>query len=378
MGFIKYDELENNIEKEFSSKKKYVSKLSRIYKKLGFSDLSKRVGRCGDYLEFNYYDDNTCTLHNANFCFDPLCPVCNRRRALKLFNQVSSVVDVLKSQYDFIFLTLTVKNCDSNNLQKVFNDMNTAFTTRFLRYKKIKKVFEGCFKSFEVTVDNREYITNDMYYGNKSKHIKSRQKYYDKLNLRVGDKNPNFMMYHPHFHVVVAVPKNYLNSVDYINQDEICQLWQKAMKLNYKPVCDVRTVKNKNVNSNITNNKDFASAVAEVAKYSVKGSDYLSSQNDNINQEIVKTLHSVLYSHRLFSFFGIFADVRQALKYKDIQNDTNLVDVDENGVERVKQLTKILYYRYSHKDKKYYNFYTYNVNYAYLTSCRSDYVLDVV
>ena len=52
-------------------------------------------------------------------------------------------------------------------------------------------------------------------------------------------------------------------------------------------------------------------AVAEVAKYSVKATDYIK------DEEIVKTLDKVLFKRRLLAYGGIFQTVRKRLKLEE-------------------------------------------------------------
>lgn len=44
--------------------------------------------------------------------------------------------------------------------------------------------------------------------------------------------------YHPHFHILLAVPTNYF-SKNYIKQSEWTDMWQRAMKLDYTPIVHV-------------------------------------------------------------------------------------------------------------------------------------------
>lgn len=55
---------------------------------------------------------------------------------------------------------------------------------------------------------------------------KNGQAYFDKLGLMIGDNNPNYNTYHPHFHVVLSVNKNYFTDTKcYINQLNWLDMW---------------------------------------------------------------------------------------------------------------------------------------------------------
>ena len=65
--------------------------------------------QCANSLEFLRYADGSKKLKQAYFCRNRLCPMCQWRRSLKLFGQVSMVSDLLAVQYSGIrFLVCNV------------------------------------------------------------------------------------------------------------------------------------------------------------------------------------------------------------------------------------------------------------------------------
>jgi hypothetical protein len=84
---------------------------------------------------------------------------------------------------------------------------------------------------------------------------------------RIGDA-------HPHYHTLLMVQPEYFGS-GYIKQNEWSTLWQQSLRIDYRPVVDVRVVKpdyrmvrhQKMVIAHIWG------ALAEVLKYAVKPSD---------------------------------------------------------------------------------------------------------
>lgn len=90
---------------------------------------------------------------------------------------------------------------------------------------------------------------------------------------------------------------------------------------------DVRKCKNVSTSESEQANKSISSAVAEVAKYAVKDSDYLIPWSQTLTDSSVKTFLSSLSSRRLVSFGGIFYKVKQQLKLDDVE-DGDLVHVD--------------------------------------------------
>ena len=80
---------------------------------------------------------------------------------------------------------------------------------------------------------------------------------------------------HPHYHCLLMVAPAYFQG-DYLRQEEWAKLWQQCLRIDYKPVVDIRTVKlalvpdTKRVNPPP---KNMWQAVAEILKYAVKPSD---------------------------------------------------------------------------------------------------------
>ena len=70
------------------------------------------------------------------------------------------------------------------------------------------------------------------------------------------------------------------NNTNYISQEEWTKLWAKAMKLNYTPVVDIRTVK-------AHKRKNLKSAIIETAKYPVKPFD-VDTEDVTLFSEMVK------------------------------------------------------------------------------------------
>ena len=101
--------VQDEVSGRFAPKKALGMELSRVYELLSLYRRADRVSQCGSYLDFGVLPDGTKKLVKANFCRDRLCPMCNWRRSLKLYSQVSQVMDVLESEgYCFLFLMLAV------------------------------------------------------------------------------------------------------------------------------------------------------------------------------------------------------------------------------------------------------------------------------
>ena len=288
--------IDNEIEKKFFPKKLQTIELSKSYERLGYISKSIRVKECGTFLEF-IAGENKHSLHNANFCRDRLCPLCSWRRSYKIFGQVSKIMNVIQNDYEFIFLTLTVPNVKDNELALKIDEMQKAWINLTKYNKRFKNAVVGYFKALEVT-------------HNKNKYSKS------------------FDTYHPHYHLILAVDKRYYKTKDYIKHSEWLEMWRKYMKDESITQVDVRRCTNKDKSDCDKSEKALSSAVAEVAKYATKSSDYIIPWSDELTDSSVNALLSALSNRRLCSFGGIFDKTRKLLKLEDIENG-DLIHLDD-------------------------------------------------
>lgn len=319
---------QNEIDRKFTPKKIQSEKLVDSLVRLEMFKKASRVADCASVVEYHQYDGvEKPVLSNVWFCKNRLCPLCSWRRSMKLYGQLSKIMDNLSGNFRFIFVTLTIKNCKAEDLASTVKLLNQSFN-RLKTYKYMQFV-KGFFKALEITHDNYEYISKKMWYGDKKKHIKARGRYYSRLGLKIGDRNPNFDMYHPHLHIIFAVDEEYFSS-PYLTQDRLCQLWQKALKVDYKPVCDIRTVKPQKDKAG--DGIGYKAAVCEVGKYSVKDTDYLTGSYKQIDKT-VSTLLDALHHVRLCSFGGVFEDVRKMLGIlEDDPIDGDLLHINDDTI----------------------------------------------
>lgn len=279
--------------------------LSESYKRLGKLAKSNRVSECGSFLDFSFsMSENgsiseTGKLFSANFCRDRLCPMCSWRRSLKVFGQVSRIMDVIGDQYKFLFLTLTIPNCTADDLPETLDGLMSSFR-RLMRYKRLSFV-KGFFRALEIT------------------------------------RNKVNGTYHPHFHCILAVPLTY-GKKQYVKHSEWLDLWRKACKDSSITQVDIRVVKDKSGNiSDGEFSKSMKSAVAEVAKYPLKDSEYLIPGNPALTDDTVGTLSSALHHRRLVAYGGVFKQEFEKFNFDDPENG-DLVNLDSPVNESVSML----------------------------------------
>ncbi len=270
---------------------KDMKKLINNYEKKSF-----RVKECGTFLEYKVFKTQEKKLHNANFCKVRLCPMCAWRRSLKIFGQVSQVMNIAKGETanKFIFVTLTQKNVSGDQLKEEISKLYKGFND-LMRLKKIKNMSLGWFRALEVTYNEKDNT------------------------------------FHPHFHMVIMVKSFYAKNKNlYIDQAELTQLWKRSLKIDYDPIVHMESVK-------IKKGKTIETAVAEIAKYTVKESDLIIKDDDGVfdldqTDDNIRILDNALAFRRLTAFGGQLKEIHNLLKLDDAENG-DLINTDQTDIE---------------------------------------------
>jgi len=256
---------------------------------------SKRMFDCGSTLEFAVDNHGNKRLIRALFCRDRMCPSCQKRRSMAVFHQVKAVCQSAQKEHPtlkYLLLTLTVPNVKAECLPDEIKHLTKSFE-RLMQRAEVRKATKGFFRALEVT-----------------------------YNARRKD-------YHPHFHVLLAVPSNYFTK-NYINQSRWLELWQESTRYPEITQVDVRAIK---PNKNRVGATDIESAAAEVGKYSTKPSDYVSELPDGnyiANSGVVRDLALGLRHKRLIAFGGILKEHHKLLHLQDVESDSvDLVHVGD-------------------------------------------------
>ena len=289
------DKNENGKDKDWRGRKVLSLKLADIFENLGYKkSLVERVQTCGDVLRFIRREDGSLKLYQAYFCKNKFCPMCNWRRSMKYSYQTSRIVDgAIKKEPKgrFLFLTLTLRNVVGNDLNKTLTLLTQSFD-RLFRRAKVKKNLLGYLRSVEVT------------------------------------HNESDNTYHPHIHVLMMVrPSFFQSKKDYITQKEWSDMWSQSLKVDYVPMVDIRTVKEKG--------KGMRGAILETAKYPTKP-----IKLDIENKQVVDDLYNGLYRKRQLGFGGLFKTIKKQLALDDVETG-DLVHTSDNA-ESISKGTEII------------------------------------
>ena len=217
----------------------------------GFHRYAERMSECSGVLSFGWCDDpdagtSSLKLREATFCRVRHCPTCQWRRSLmwqaRFYQALPQIVEA-HPKARWLFVTLTIRNCEITELRDTLQAMNKAWH-RLVKRKEFKPVL-GWIRTTEVT--------------------------------RGADGSA-----HPHFHAMIMVPPSYFKGGNYIRHSKWVELWADVMRLDYLPNVDVRTVKARAPKEGQTAMNATAQAlqgaVAETLKYSTKPSDMLADE----------------------------------------------------------------------------------------------------
>jgi len=261
-----------------------------------FDDLKKyayQINDCGSWLQFSACPQgHERRLLKAFFCRCRLCVICQWRKSLVMYHQIFKLIHAHREQYKSdvpLLLTLTVPNVRADQLPDCLNNMQDAFKKLMMR-RNVKRSVRSSFRSLEVTYSNKR---ND---------------------------------YHPHYHVLLLVPKNYFDSRHslYIERDEWLTMWREATGQSEITQVDIRRVRK-------ARKGEIEGVSAEVGKYATKPADYCVKQPDGSyksDQKVVNVLHWALKGRRLVAFGGLFVKLRKQLEQDDIEH-SDLVNITD-------------------------------------------------
>ncbi|MBR0615461.1 MULTISPECIES: protein rep [Bacillus] len=277
---------------------------------------AEKVCNCAECLAFRRdKETGRLRLYQAYFCKVRLCPMCAWRRSLKIACHNKLIVEEANRQYKpaWIFLTLTVKNVEGDDLKQTISDMMKGFN-RLMKYKKVDSSVLGYFRALEIT------------------------------------KNHEKNTYHPHFHVLIPVKRSYFKGQSYIKQAEWTSFWKRAMKLVYTPIVHVQRVKGKKgidaeaIEKEVREAMEEQKAILEISKYPVKDTDVIrGNEVTEENLDTVYYLDDALNARRLIGYGGILKEIHKELNLTDAE-DGNLIRIEEDEDEVANETFEVMAY----------------------------------
>ena len=260
---------------------KLIAEKVNIAKMLQRDRRSEHIQVCGSMLQFlkerNLVSEEIRRrLVKGNFCKYRFCPMCQWRMARKVCREVLGRLRTIEESHNgvsLLFLTLTIKNEPLAELNSTVKLLSKAFK-RLQQSKQYKSAVLGSIRAIEFLGDNTE----------------------------VGEC-------HPHFHCLLVVPKSYFTSRYYINFEEWTSLWQRSLRVDYRPIINVQRVKPKGKMSAIV------AAALEVVKYSVTSSDL-----EKLSKEDFQELDKQTRNIRQYNYSGELKDTEPT--FDDIEDES--------------------------------------------------------
>jgi hypothetical protein len=215
---------------------------------------AERILNCSNDINIRFSSEITpegieayTSIEGARWCRVRQCPLCQFARVSKqrarLFKGFAGK-DL--STQDYIFLTLTIRNIPLNQLRESLSQMTKAWNKMHQR-----RTFpsDGFLRSMEVTME-RECLL-----GDKNKNTGP--------PIRSADGQ---LKAHPHFHCLLRMKDGYFTD-DFKKVMWWVEQWQSALGVDYGPSVSIRKVRP-------DKDQDFAKALLETIKYTVKPSDF--------------------------------------------------------------------------------------------------------
>jgi plasmid rolling circle replication initiator protein Rep len=258
-----------------------------------FEKYSSRIGSCAGRLGFLPVSDKetgeiSLKLREAFFCRVRNCPNCQWRRSMmwkaKFYEALPELIDSYPKAR-WLFLTLTVRNCDVTDLRKNIQEMNKAWGRLVLR--TVWKDVVGWVRTVEITKSDSEA-------GNA----------------------------HPHFHVLLMVRPGYF-STGYVSAELWGKAWQEVMRLDYVPQVNVQAVRSGGKLVKSVDVETMKEVVGEVLKYAVKPSDVLDDENEEVASKWFIEMTRQTHKLRFIASGGALKDV-----FKDEKSNEELIHTE--------------------------------------------------
>lgn len=273
-----------------------------------YSKYSQRMGGCADWLEFAELRDHDrkLKLTRATFCHVRHCPICQWRKMLARIARFMSNLETCLGGilgYAYIFVTLTTRNCDFDELRATIRAQNAGVQKLLKRLGRMGVAVHGYIRVNEVT------------------------------------KGKDGLA-HPHIHLILAVSPSYFSGHYYVPQKKLAELWGACMRLDYTPVVNVKRVRmsdKKKAKFRAENGREptyadeVTSGIVEVSKYSVKPEEI--AEDADYLYAVTEQCHKL----RFLGTGGCLKDVFKAgtRDAEDISDEEMLLPGEEDSEEKV-------------------------------------------
>jgi plasmid rolling circle replication initiator protein Rep len=241
-----------------------------------------RMAKCGEF-----YAGDVCpvchTFHatSGSRCRDRLCPNCGWLQAVERSTAVRRALDELGDRYAIYHVVLTMRDpiaADGAELHEQVKTLIDAYTRMVHRDKLMKGTVWGTVRSLEIS-------------------------------------NNGNARYHPHIHALWIRKIGDPPRGRMLCHEEICTIWQKALGVDYRPVCWIEPIYAKDTEQEGSHISD---AVREACKYAIKPSLYEGADL----QMLVELADGLKGVHMFQCTGGMAAAYRKAVKEIEEERET--------------------------------------------------------
>lgn len=275
-----------------------------------------RIARCAPQLRLRVShelgeEEAKYSFEGVHWCRCRWCPMCMYAKSNKWmakFLKAFASKPYLPDDPQFIFMTLTVKNCKLSELRATVNHMSKAWKKLVAR---TDSPIEGFLRSLEITAQ----LTSG-----------------DKTKLHKVDGE---LMVHPHFHAILAVPSDYFEfsgARKYQSFEKWRAAWKKALGCDYDPIINVKRVTASTETGKNSGKNSMVNAVAETFKYCIKPAEFVDFGEDST--ELLQGITEQTRYLRSVNVGGYFA---KHISQKELDKIEDSLEFDE-AVSQVGEL----------------------------------------
>ena len=280
---------------------------AETYRKRGW-----RMKECSRFINISVCPDcGRSIASSATLCRDRVCPTCAWRLSAKQSAEMVQALAFINDieDYDALFLTLTVRNCDETQLSPTLEMMSKAWNKMLARSKN-RRLIKGTARSVEVT------------YNAKAK------------------------TFHPHYHIIMLVEKDERTVSElssYFNKE-----WQTATNNTYQPITDLRRIENSTLLEYDKKDAEFyKKAILETFKYTIKDDSLADMPLSSFRYYV-----DGIQGKRLVAYTGIIKEARKQLDYNDeLEDETEALKCPDCNADMLSAI-----YEWSFSEKTYKRF----------------------
>ena len=241
-----------------AEKRRYALQTAAMLEATSTDATYHRVLECGLIAAILEDDTGSARRYDTGFaCGHRMCPACAWRKSMGTAVLITAISGKLTADGRTpLLVTLTAPNCTGADLSDTIKRYNRAWD-KLLNRKRYKQSWSDNIRKLEVTYN------------------------------QVADT------YHPHLHVIVYVRPSYFDGKHYISRAQLLTDWREVYGDPSITQVDVR--------------KSYGTdgrAIAELAKYAAKASDYL------ISQQVFDCYNSALRHKRIYGYSGLCKQLR--------------------------------------------------------------------